>query len=327
MLCDEQTEDLVLYPYPEEEDHLFSSDDNAFPEGSSLSEALLTLVEPLSEHTQQPLTSWPCFLRYKTELCSRYAETGNCKYARKCQFAHGLQELRVPSRHPKYKTELCRSFHTAGFCQYGVRCLFIHNLEERRDPDEQKQPISKYKTEPCRTFLLFGICPYGSRCNFIHVEDNGEARPQLPAESPTTSSFTPGKGRPTFQSWKNRPSVACRNFAAFGFCLYGNRCRFQHNLEKRHLELMPTAESSDYYLNYPCLIQTRSRAASPVSDEASSTSVTPDYRDDSPSPGPVDKQANNAFSFSDLLLPLTWRLQDLENGHQGLTPESDVFNL
>ncbi|MBN3291700.1 Z36L3 protein, partial [Polypterus senegalus] len=220
MLCNEQTERLLLYPYPEEEDHLFSSNDNAFHE------------------------------------------------------------------------------------------------EERRDPDEQKQPISKYKTEPCRTFLLFGICPYGSRCNFIHVEDNGEARPQLHAESPTTSSFTPGKGRPTFQSWKNRPSVACRNFAAFGFCLYGNRCHIQHNLEKRHLELMPTAESPDYYLNYPCLIQTRSRAASPVSDEASSTSVTT-----------VDKQASNAFSFSDLLLPLTWRLQDLENGHQGLTPESDVFNL
>ena len=32
------------------------------------------------------------------------------------QFAHGPEELRTLSRHPKYRTELCRSFHNSGVC-------------------------------------------------------------------------------------------------------------------------------------------------------------------------------------------------------------------
>ncbi|XDV43487.1 hypothetical protein PO909_011964 [Leuciscus waleckii] len=69
--------------------------------------------------------------RYKTELCRPFEENGACKYGDKCQFAHGIHELRSLSRHPKYKTELCRTFHTIGFCPYGPRCHFIHNAEER----------------------------------------------------------------------------------------------------------------------------------------------------------------------------------------------------
>ncbi|XP_036974033.1 mRNA decay activator protein ZFP36L1 [Acanthopagrus latus] len=68
--------------------------------------------------------------RYKTELCRTYEESGTCKYGTKCQFAHGYDELRGLSRHPKYKTEPCRTFHTIGFCPYGARCHFIHNADE-----------------------------------------------------------------------------------------------------------------------------------------------------------------------------------------------------
>ncbi|TMS07468.1 mRNA decay activator protein ZFP36L1 [Larimichthys crocea] len=68
--------------------------------------------------------------RYKTELCRTYEESGTCKYGTKCQFAHGMDELRGLSRHPKYKTEPCRTFHTIGFCPYGARCHFIHNADE-----------------------------------------------------------------------------------------------------------------------------------------------------------------------------------------------------
>ncbi|XP_008286240.1 zinc finger protein 36, C3H1 type-like 1 [Stegastes partitus] len=68
--------------------------------------------------------------RYKTELCRTFEESGACKYGAKCQFAHGLDELRGLSRHPKYKTERCRTFHTIGFCPYGARCHFIHNADE-----------------------------------------------------------------------------------------------------------------------------------------------------------------------------------------------------
>lgn len=68
--------------------------------------------------------------RYKTELCRPFDEHGSCKYGDKCQFAHGINELRSLARHPKYKTELCRTYHTVGFCPYGPRCHFVHNQDE-----------------------------------------------------------------------------------------------------------------------------------------------------------------------------------------------------
>ncbi|CAH1790656.1 unnamed protein product [Owenia fusiformis] len=70
--------------------------------------------------------------RYKTEMCRPFEENGHCKYGDKCQFAHGINELRSLNRHPKYKTELCRTFHSTGICPYGPRCHFIHSESERK---------------------------------------------------------------------------------------------------------------------------------------------------------------------------------------------------
>ncbi|GAA5951838.1 hypothetical protein JCM21900_004161 [Sporobolomyces salmonicolor] len=63
---------------------------------------------------------------YKTELCRSWEEKGSCRYGIKCQFAHGVQELREVSRHPKFKSEICRTFWQHGSCPYGRRCCFIH---------------------------------------------------------------------------------------------------------------------------------------------------------------------------------------------------------
>ncbi|PCH33380.1 hypothetical protein WOLCODRAFT_21971 [Wolfiporia cocos MD-104 SS10] len=63
---------------------------------------------------------------YKTELCRSWEEKGSCRYGAKCQFAHGEEELRKVTRHPKYKTEICRTFWVSGSCPYGKRCCFIH---------------------------------------------------------------------------------------------------------------------------------------------------------------------------------------------------------
>ncbi|MBN3302295.1 TISB protein, partial [Amia calva] len=95
--------------------------------------------------SKSPASTPPISSRYKTELCRTYEESGNCKYGAKCQFAHGMDELRGLSRHPKYKTEPCRTFHTIGFCPYGARCHFIHNADEQRSgpagssPPQQQQ--------------------------------------------------------------------------------------------------------------------------------------------------------------------------------------------
>ncbi|XP_062241221.1 mRNA decay activator protein ZFP36L1-like [Platichthys flesus] len=79
--------------------------------------------------------------RYKTELCRTFEESGTCKYGAKCQFAHGMDEMRGLSRHPKYKTEPCRTFHTIGFCPYGARCHFVHNADEHEDAPPQRQKL------------------------------------------------------------------------------------------------------------------------------------------------------------------------------------------
>jgi len=38
---------------------------------------------------------------YKTELCRSWEEKGTCRYGPKCQFAHGEDEIRKVTRHPK----------------------------------------------------------------------------------------------------------------------------------------------------------------------------------------------------------------------------------
>ncbi|XP_057695170.1 mRNA decay activator protein ZFP36L1-like [Corythoichthys intestinalis] len=88
---------------------------------------------PTLLNTNMSSTSATSSTRYKTELCRSFTENGMCKYGGKCQFAHGPEELRDLSRHPKYKTEPCRTFHTIGFCPYGIRCHFVHNNEEEKN--------------------------------------------------------------------------------------------------------------------------------------------------------------------------------------------------
>ncbi|KAG8438023.1 hypothetical protein GDO86_008634 [Hymenochirus boettgeri] len=215
-------------------------------------------------------------LRYKTELCTRYAESGFCAYRNRCQFAHGLSELRPPAQHPKYKTELCRSFHVLGTCNYGLRCLFIHNPHERREapvsPLSPRLPPRKHSgpyKERCRLWRSPGGCPYGARCHFQHPKGIREA---------------------------------CRHFAALGDCPYGARCHFSHS---------PPPD------RWGSATKNGSGSLSPSDPEPDSGPGTP-LLSESP--------ANNAFSFSSLLLPLALRLQILGDD-EGLTSDTDPLLL
>uniref|UniRef100_A0A8C1UYJ3 mRNA decay activator protein ZFP36 n=1 Tax=Cyprinus carpio TaxID=7962 RepID=A0A8C1UYJ3_CYPCA len=106
------------------------------PPGLSISNSSLTCPKVLGTTSTAPMST-----RYKTELCRTYEESGTCKYGAKCQFAHGMLELRGLNRHPKYKTEPCRTFHTIGFCPYGARCHFIHNADEQNGLSENTKSI------------------------------------------------------------------------------------------------------------------------------------------------------------------------------------------
>ncbi|KAL2531632.1 Zinc finger CCCH domain-containing protein 14 [Abeliophyllum distichum] len=67
----------------------------------------------------------------KTELCSKWQETGTCCYGDNCQYAHGIKELRPVIRHQRYKTEVCRIVLAGDICPYGHRCHFRHSLTEQ----------------------------------------------------------------------------------------------------------------------------------------------------------------------------------------------------
>ncbi|XP_053199890.1 cysteine three histidine 1 [Scomber japonicus] len=304
------SDDLFLPQYQDEElvDNLLSNEESDGG-GLSLAKALLPLVE------SSPALV-PCSTRYKTELCTTYSATGFCKYAERCQFAHGLHELHVPFRHPKYKTELCRSYHTTGYCYYGSRCLFVHN------PTEQRPALRRRRNFPCRTFRSYGVCPFGNRCNFLHVEGGDAGSSEESADVEKTPPVPSAPLQPQTKEWKPRGAL-CRTFSAFGFCLYGTRCRFQHGLPSKIKT--PDQNQGNHFFPHPG----SSGLPSPTSPFSftspnSLSSSPPPSTSSSPPPIspltalPAEPTAHNAFTFSsqhlsDLLLPLALHLQQLES--------------
>jgi len=56
-------------------------------------------------------------------LCKTFQDTGKCRRADDCDFAHGKSELRSTSAH--HKTSLCINFAN-GSCVYGDNCRYAH---------------------------------------------------------------------------------------------------------------------------------------------------------------------------------------------------------
>merc|ERR1712077_25127 len=113
--------------------------------------------------------------RYKTEMCRPFQENGSCKYGEKCQFAHGVEDLRNVSRHPKYKTDLCRTYHSVGFCPYGPRCHFVHAMDEVRNAPAQS-PTEKKTGGAVKQLPMFGRnnAAAGDSFNFANSEPEAE---------------------------------------------------------------------------------------------------------------------------------------------------------
>merc|ERR1712173_439736 len=113
--------------------------------------------------------------RYKTEMCRPFQENGSCKYGEKCQFAHGVEDLRTVSRHPKYKTDLCRTYHSVGFCPYGPRCHFVHAMDEVRNAPAQS-PTEKKTGGAVKQLPMFGRSnvAVGDSFNFANSEPEAE---------------------------------------------------------------------------------------------------------------------------------------------------------
>jgi hypothetical protein len=62
---------------------------------------------------------------YKTELCRSWEEKNTCRYGAKCQFAHGEDEIRKVSRHPKVDHRISpHNSPTDLFCVISTRQRF-----------------------------------------------------------------------------------------------------------------------------------------------------------------------------------------------------------
>ena len=70
--------------------------------------------------------------RYKTVLCRTFERHGSCPYAEKCQYAHGIDELRATPRwmglSPSFG-RVCQWYATTGECPYGYFCKYPHTFD------------------------------------------------------------------------------------------------------------------------------------------------------------------------------------------------------
>jgi len=136
---------------------------------------------------------------YKTELCQGWMETGSCRYGSKCQFAHGVEDLRPILRHPKYKTEICKTFSNTGQCPYGKRCRFVHQLSELRAPSEINSDIVVKEEED-------GIEEIKCKLNELNL--NLSPDPVFPdpdsMSSGSTTQAKKGSRLPFFQKLRNK---------------------------------------------------------------------------------------------------------------------------
>lgn len=70
-------------------------------------------------------------IKYKTELCKNWIETGKCSYSVRCMFAHGYHELSIGQskvqEEQATKKQPCGKFHNELYCSYGSRCLYTHD--------------------------------------------------------------------------------------------------------------------------------------------------------------------------------------------------------
>ena len=99
---------------------------------------------------------------FKTEICKAWEAGKECTFGNRCQYAHGIEELRGKDRHQKYKTSLCKGYHENGHCPYGSRCSFIHgelfipktkNTKKRLPCFRKLTPLSKYPIDNVSSVL------------------------------------------------------------------------------------------------------------------------------------------------------------------------------
>lgn len=102
-------------------------------------------------------------MRYKTQLCTNFMTRGKCAYNKKCQFAHGEEELNpkleicpmvqdvaapppVPSVPDHCKRGICFAFRDTGECRFGNSCKFEHVNQSPAKDEQLRKTHLKFRT-------------------------------------------------------------------------------------------------------------------------------------------------------------------------------------
>ncbi|XP_024533689.1 uncharacterized protein LOC9637441 [Selaginella moellendorffii] len=120
---------------------------------------------------------------YKTKLCSKFI-AGSCPFEARCNFAHGVEELRRPAADlvaagpsfpldpaaQSFKTRPCKFFRE-GSCPYADRCTFLHDeapSSSCSSIDHSSIRPPNWKTRICNQWESSGRCSFGGKCHFAH---------------------------------------------------------------------------------------------------------------------------------------------------------------
>lgn len=95
---------------------------------------------------------------YKTRLCRAF-QAGKCQFSNRCNYAHGVADLRPLV--DLTKTKLCPRLQMPGGCLQ-PRCRYAHHLSELKATD------TFYKTSLCIDFERTGRCRLGDLCRHAH---------------------------------------------------------------------------------------------------------------------------------------------------------------
>ena len=133
-------------------------------------------------------------------MCKNWIENSHCRYGKKCQFAHGhdeLEQARIAAGiDDKTRTKNCRTFYKEKVCNYGSRCMFRHEHRHIRQIHRHYYVAKLYAYESLFHYSKDQASFVGSYDNGvsklsaftdIHALDDGEE--QDPADFEGASSF------------------------------------------------------------------------------------------------------------------------------------------
>jgi len=126
--------------------------------------------------------------KYKTVLCKHFSQTGTCSYGEKCQFAHGLHEIKntggsgmpgvgmnnnmvgggfmpekinkQPPNPSNFKIIKCKNWEANGTCKYGSVCTFAHGDTELRTKSDNNLQMSENAISMDTGFMPMQGNPY-----------------------------------------------------------------------------------------------------------------------------------------------------------------------